>query len=266
MFEPFNPELVPQYRRFHYFQYKRPGEVDPDFYSYARGVFTGAIRGRWIDRQNERIFAKYRLIKEIRANLSLKWLYDSFPDVPMLLIVRHPCAVVLSRMQLKWATDRDIQSFRNQPALIDDHLSEHMDFINGIKTVEEKHAIIWSVSNLVPIRQFNRGELSPVFYENLCMQPEKEIEKVFQAISQPYQPEIFDQVDRPSMTTKGENILMPGKLKAGGWKSKLSSLQIDNILRVVEKFGLDNLYDAGVMPRKASELISSASNWSTSKI
>jgi hypothetical protein len=75
------------------------------FTSFARKVFTGEIRNRWIDRQNERIYSRYRLIKEIRINLALKWLHDNFPEVPILFLMRHPCAVVASRMELGWATD-----------------------------------------------------------------------------------------------------------------------------------------------------------------
>ncbi|UCH58531.1 MAG: hypothetical protein JSV61_09955, partial [Anaerolineales bacterium] len=91
MFEPFNPELVPEYSSFHYFQYMPPGKQGIDFHTYARKVLSGEIRNRWIDRQNERVFPKYRLIKEIRVNLALKWLHENFPDVPILFIIRHPC-------------------------------------------------------------------------------------------------------------------------------------------------------------------------------
>lgn len=178
MFEPFNPDLVIAYRQFNYFQYMRPGKTDDQFYNFARKIFTGNIRNNWIDHQNERIFPKYRLIKEIRANLSLKWLHDQFPQVPKFLLIRHPCAVVQSRLSLNWATDLDIQHFLSQPDLIEDHLSTYLDVINGAKTDYEKHAIIWCISNLVPLKQFSRGQIPIIFYENMLIKPDIELPRI----------------------------------------------------------------------------------------
>ena len=163
LFEPFHPDLVSEYRRFQYFQYMRPGTEAPEFYAFAQKVFTGEIRNRWIDRQNERIISKVRLVKEIRANLALKWLHDHFPEVPIIFIMRHPCAVVLSRLELGWATDHDIQPFLSQPQFVEDYLSPYLDLICNAVNSEEKHAVIWSISNMVPLRQFSSDQWKVVY-------------------------------------------------------------------------------------------------------
>ncbi len=248
LFEPFNPNLVADYRRFHYFQYMRPGTENPEFYSFAHRVFTGRIRNRWIDRQNERLISKFRLVKEIRANLALKWLHDNFPEVPMLLIIRHPCAVVLSRMELGWATDRDIEPFLSQPHLMDDHLDPYFDLICNAESVEEKHAVIWSISNLVPLEQFHSNELKVVYYENLCTQPEMELSGIFEAIGYPSSRLLVTQSNQPSQTTRHASAVVTGTDKIEDWKQKLSRSQIDNILRIVRAFGLDHLYGDSTLP------------------
>jgi len=248
MFEPFNPELVSEYRGFHYFHYMRPERKEKDLYTFARKVFTGEIRNRWIDRQNENIFPKYRLIKEIRANLLLKWLHVHFPDVPIIFLMRHPCAVVLSRMQLGWATDRDIEPFLSQPELVADHLGGHLDLIRNAKTAEEKHAIIWSVSNLVPLKQFMPDELKIVYYENLCVQPDIEFPAIFKSVGHGYDYSLVERLNQPSQTTKVTSAVVTGSNKISQWKSGLSPLQIERILRVVQAFGLDYLYDDSLLP------------------
>jgi hypothetical protein len=248
LFEPFNPDLVPDYRPFHYFQYMRPGTEDPEFYAFAQKVFTGEIRNRWIDRQNERIFAQVRLVKEIRANLALKWLHERFPEVPIALLIRHPCAVVCSRMELGWATDVDIESFLSQSELIKDHLLPYMDLINNAKTVEAKHTIIWCVSNLVPLKQFNPGEVKIVYYENLCTQPEKELPALFKFIGQTYTRSAIEIIDQPSQTTKMTSAVVSRIDKIESWKKKLIPSQIDNVLRTVEAFGLSHLYGESLIP------------------
>jgi hypothetical protein len=248
LFEPFNPDLVSDYRRFHYFQYMRPGTENSEFHAFAQKVFTGDIRNRWIDRQNERIISRSRLVKEIRANLALKWLHDNFPEVPILFIMRHPCAVVLSRMELGWATDRDIKPFLSQPQLAEDFLGPYSDLIRSVRSVEEKHAVIWSISNIVPLKQFNSNEWKVVYYENLCTQPEIELPGIFEAIGQQYSGRLFTGSNQPSQTTRSASAVVAGTNKIENWKNKLSRSQIDNVLRVVQAFGLGHVYDDSTLP------------------
>jgi sulfotransferase family protein len=248
LFEPFNPSLVPEYQRFQYFQYMRPGTENPEFYTFAQKVFTGEIRNRWIDRQNERIISKFRLVKEIRANLALKWLRDSFPGIPILFIIRHPCAVVLSRMELDWATDRDIEPFLSQPELIEDHLVPYVDLIRGATSSEEKHAVIWSVSNLVPLKQLTSNEWKVVYYESLCTNPEGELSGIFEALGHPLTRRPVQRLAQPSQTSRPANAVATGPARIGSWKSKLSGSQIQSVLRVVRAFGLDHLYGDSTLP------------------
>jgi hypothetical protein len=248
LFEPFNPDLVPEYHNFRYFQYMRPGSENPKFRAFARMVFTGEIRNRWVDHQNEQIVSEYRLIKEIRANLALKWLHDNFPEIPIIFLMRHPCAVVSSRMELGWATDSDIQPFLSQPDLVADHLCDQLEFIRNAKTEEEKHAIIWSISNLVPLKQFQPGELKIIYYEHLCTQPEFVLPAIFTSMGQRYEVTAMDKINRPSQTTRETSAVVNGKDRLSLWKQKLTPLQIDNILRMVEKFGLNDTYNDSLLP------------------
>lgn len=248
LFEPFNPDLVPEYGAFRYFQYLRPGTQNPQFYDFAQKVFTGAVRNRWIDRQNERIHSEYRIVKEIRINLALRWLHDNFPEVPILFLMRHPCAVVASRMELGWATDNDIEPFLSQPELVADHLAPYIDLIKRVSTDEEKHAVIWCVSNLVPLKQFDGVELKTVFYEVLCMQPKDELPGIFESMGQKYKGHINDVIDRPSQTTRSSSDVVTGHDRISSWKNKLQTAQIDKILRVVDTFGMTHLYSDALLP------------------
>lgn len=248
MFEPFHSRYVGDFRRFNYFQYMRPEAMNSELRAYCRRVFTGNVRHAWIDREVDVIFPRFRVIKEIRANLFLKWSSRQFPEVPLLFVMRHPCAVVLSRMKLAWATDGDIEPFLSQPQLIDDFLADKMDLIETAKTPEQKHAIVWCISNLVPLRQFGSGELNLVFYEHLCMQPEVEIPRLFEAIGQEYDNSVFAALDRPSSAATQSSAVMHGHDKVARWKKELSPGQVDDILSTVEAFGLDDVYGTSLTP------------------
>jgi hypothetical protein len=240
--------LTPEYRGYHYFQYMRSDQQDKVLYSFARKVFTGEIRNRWIDRKNEVLFPKFRLIKEIRANLLLAWLHFNFPEVPFLFIIRHPCAVVLSRMELGWATDKDIEPFLSQPDLLNDYLSDYHDLIMRAGSDEEKHAIIWCVSNLVPLKQFQSNGMRITYYEDLCNQPEEELSKTFEHMEQIDISLGIIQPDKPSPTTKVTSAVVTGKDKISRWKKALTSSQITKILTIVEEFGLGHLYGDSLTP------------------
>ena len=248
MFEPFRSDKVEYFSSFNYFQYMRPEEKNTDLYAYCQKIFEGSIKHDWIDHQIEHILPRSRLIKEIRANLFLKWIHVLFPQVPILFVIRHPCAVVLSRMQLSWATDTDIDPFFKQDKLVYDFLADKIDFIKKAKSDEEKHAIIWCISNLVPIKQFGDGGLPIIFYENLCLQPDVEVHKVFQILQHRYKRSVFEHVDRPSTTSTRTSAVVTGEDKVTRWKKDLSSDQIGKVMAIVEAFGLDYLYAESPLP------------------
>ena len=248
MFEPFHSRKVKTFHQFHYFHYMNPSEQDDKLYLYSQKIFSGDIKDRWIDRQVENLFPKYRLVKEIRANLFLNWIHLRFPEIPLIFIIRHPCAVVASRLQLKWASDSDIEPFLAQPKLIEDFLKDKLDVIRQAKTVEEKHALIWCISNLIPLKQFERSELNVIFYENLVLQPEIEIPRIFRAINLDYTETVFKYVSRPSTTSIRSSAIVTGSDKVSHWKNELSPQQITNILAVVKAFDLDYIYGEAARP------------------
>ena len=160
----------------------------------------------------------------------------------------HLLPIVLSRLELFWATDMDIQPFLCQPKLVDDFLAGKLDTIEKAKTAEQKHAIIWCVNNLIPIKQFNPRRLNIIFYENLCVQPEVEIPKIFRAIGRDYRESVFEDIKKPSITTSHNSAIMSGENKVTRWKRMLSHKQTDNILSIVREFDLDFIYGDSSTP------------------
>lgn len=61
---------------------------------------------------------------------------------------------MLSRVEQKWETHLD--DFLMQEDLMQDYLSPFQDLINNAKTDLEKHAIMWSVENLVLLKQLKK--------------------------------------------------------------------------------------------------------------
>lgn len=249
LFEPFHRDKVQKISNLPYIPYARPHEEDPQLLAFARQVFSGAVRHPWIDREAGPLRPRFRVVKDIRANLLLKWLRAHFPEVPQVLIVRHPCAVALSRRQLHWATDDDIASFLAQPALIEDHLAPYMEAMQRARTPLEKHAIIWCVSYLVPWRQFAPGELQVVFYEDLCRNPEHELERLAARLNWRFARCKPEAPHRPSSTAIATSAVLTGNSRVSHWQKALAAGEVAQVLDTVAAFGLDHLYGSSPLPQ-----------------
>jgi hypothetical protein len=248
MFEPFHCRYVAEYAQFRYFQYLRPGQDCPAMAEFCQAVFSGRIRNAWIDQQSRRLRPESRVIKDVRANLLLGWIAQRFPEVPRLFIVRHPCAVVHSRLQLNWDTDADLEPMLAQPDLVEDHLADRLDLIRATQTDAGKHALVWCISNLVPLRQASSFRLPIVFYEHLRDHPRREIPRIFAAIGQPFQESVFDALGTPSSTSRDTRRSGSGAVRDTAWQRDLSTAQIAEILAIVDSFGLGHLYGDSIEP------------------
>lgn len=255
LFEPFHPELVDAYRGYSLFQYLRPDADDPELERFVRLLLAGRLRHPWIDRQVNTLRPRGRVLKDVRACLLLGWLRRRFPEVPILFLVRHPCAVVASRMRLGWATDGDIDPLLEQPDLVEDYLADHLDAIRAASSDEEKHAIIWCVHHLVPLRQFGKGGVRLVFYEELCRDPAAELALAFEALGRRPGARALKAARRPSMTAVSESAVVGGTDPTRGWRRSLGDAGVERVLGVVEAFGLGGLYrDGAPQPAVVSRL------------
>ncbi|MBW2541915.1 MAG: sulfotransferase [Deltaproteobacteria bacterium] len=247
VFEPFQSEIVSAFKGFHYFQYMRPHDEDARLLEFSKRVFSGRIRDPWVDKYVEVIRPRTRVVKEIRANLMLRWLHLQFPSLPLVFIIRHPCAVVASRLALRWPWERDLESMLAQDRFRDDFLSARAAAIEAARSPVAKHALIWCLTHAVPLSQFPPAELWVVFHEDLCLEPERQLGRVFARIGHP-QAGTGAETGRASMTARSGS----GVASVDRWRQELSREQIDEVRSVVDAFGLDYLYADGNRPTEAA--------------
>jgi hypothetical protein len=118
-----------------------------------------------------------------------------------------------------------------------------MDVIRDAKTSESLNAVIWCIHHLVPLRQFGPQRLPGVFYEELRADPEREWPRVFAALGRVYSPDMLSLINIKSSTSR-----LSGKNKQLDWRLQMKPEQIDNVLSVVRRFGLGEIYDDSLMP------------------
>jgi hypothetical protein len=247
MFEPFHTEKVPLLSHWNYRQYLRPTDSDHSFLQPATRILSGRIRNRWADQFNERHLVRRRLIKDIRANLILRWVREHFPQIPIVLMLRHPCAVANSKIRLGWQTHLD--DLLRQPDLISDHLAPFVDTLAAATDPFERHILLWCVENWVPLRQFRRGEVHVCFYEDLCSEPERESRALAAYLRQPFDPGVLSAMRRPSALTRSQSAIVSGTSLVDSWRRHIDPDRVERAVQLLSLFGLDRIYDAGSRPK-----------------
>ena len=245
IFEPFNPQKVKICNNFKIKQYIRPNCKDTKYFEPTKLILSGRIRNYWIDHQNKLFVSDKRIVKDIRTNLMLKWISNNFSNMPIILIIRHPCAVAHSKIKMGWKAH--LEQILYQQNLINDYLSEYLDGIKSIKSNFEQHILIWCIENCIPLKQFKKDEIFIVFYEELCLNPKNEIDLLFKYINKKYDIDIFKKMKKPS-TMSQDNTVIDGENLINKWKKNISKEQIKKALEILNLFNLDKIYLEDTMP------------------
>ena len=244
VFEPFDGRRVPEAKVLPLRPYARPNGNYPKWRAFVEQVLLGNIENDWTMRQNHRWWATRRLVKVIRANLMLGWMTEQF-HVPTVLITRHPCAVVSSRLKLKWDSHLDV--FLNQEELVEDHLSQFLSIIHDAQSDLEKHTIMWCVENLVPLRQLKQNNWIFCTYEGLVTDPEAEAERILSGLN--IRQTMFNRkaIHKVSQVSRPDSAIANQRDPLTEWQRQLSVDEIKTILDLVQTFGI-SLYDDDPLP------------------
>ena len=248
IFEPIRPDVLPLLKNLSHKQYLRPEDNDRKYLDPIDKILHGRIRNAYLDKHNMRLFARQALIKMIRGHLLLCWLHQHYPGTPIVFLLRHPCAVASSKLRIGWDSE-ELESFLDQEDLVTDYLSPYVDKIRGARSELERHVFIWCIENYVVLKQFPANGMLIVFYENLCENPEAELNRLFSFLGRDIDEKVLRLVQMQSATAI--NYQPPSAQKdIGRWMQHLDSDQVESCVRVLGLFGLDSLYDSNPRPHE----------------
>jgi hypothetical protein len=189
----------------------------------------------------------------VRANLFLKWLHGLFPEMPIVLLLRHPCAVAASRLRYDWHDD--LNDFLEQDELIADLLSPFRDRMARVTDPFEKHIWRWCVENWVPLRQCAPGDIHLAFYEDFRHDPERAIGALFTFLRQPVRDSVFDRLNIPSrMAWKSASEEATASKLGESWRRVITPAQLRQARDILELFGLHGIYGDDMLPNKEAAL------------
>jgi hypothetical protein len=189
-------------------------------------------------------FLRFRgyLVKFVNANLLLDWMLHLFP-VRAILLIRHPCAVVASQLRHSaWDhVNKEKMTFSQNLAHDYPHLVE---IHKSIRDREEVLAFEWALQTFIPL---NRPKPYPWYlttYERLVEDGHKELSCLFQFLGEPVPGEAYKHLRVPSATTQDGSNIANGRNPLSGWQEQLTAHQIQMILNVVHRVGIDFYGDA----------------------
>lgn len=250
MFEPFHPRFVGTMRSLEPFQYVRPACASESFLQLASSVFTGRLREERVDSQNTAQLYSGLLVKDIFAHLFAAAVAREFPHIKLVVIVRNPFEVALSKLRLRhWWWVEDPRTFLRQGELLADFLHP---FETTIRECPDdfvtRQLMIWAVIHYVLFEQIKDIRAHVISYEALRDSPESQIGALLQFL-QPNQlaPSVPAEMLRASEKRSRATARPPGA-DCGDWRTKLSSAQMAAGAAILSRFGLSSAYDLDGTP------------------
>ncbi len=258
IFEPLHPSAMEEVRRLTNWDesrhphirsiYLRPGECYPDWEGFLDRVLTGRVRNYWTDAVRTSFLPRRYLVKLIRANLMVGFLVDRFaPRVAF--VVRHPCAVVSSRLVTGWHADvRDILC---QEDLVEDHLRPWLSEVEAERDLVGAHAVWWAVENFVASRQLATRPHYFATYESIVSDPLAEMVQMAEALGISSEGLAGVDFEAPSRMASMEVRMGGGNDSHARWRDKLGAEDQRRILEWARSLGVD-WYESNGRPKVAS--------------
>ncbi|MEO0475285.1 MAG: sulfotransferase domain-containing protein [Planctomycetota bacterium] len=249
IFEPFHPQHVSHAKGWPFMRYLPADQLDDAATMVVMDLLAGRIRSRWTDAYNRRSFAQQRLIKAIRTNLMLGWVRSHCPQVKLLFAMRHPCAVVHSRVKLQWNTHLD--QLLAQQELMRDHLEPYRETIDRAERSDDlwvRHLAMWCIENVVPLRELGPADVHLLRYEDLCQRFDEQVVELFAFLGRPVPQGVHTIARQRSAHFRRDSAIMNGGDLIGDWQQHVEPKHIDAMLSLLHTFGLDHLYNEGPAP------------------
>lgn len=219
---------------------------DPYFEHRLDRAFAGLIvRGQaWYPKRRlERLThasACRVVVKEVAAYPSVEWAASRY-DAQVVLVTRHPCAVVASVADRGWH-DLEVDRARRLWSRPDVRASLGSDAPDPARltTPVEISAFVWAVKERLALQAAKRHpEWQIVVYEDLCAQPLERFTALIEACGLAVSPQVEAAIElRSSTESEGPYATSRRSIEhVARWRSVLSAAQVDRVRAVVDAIG-----------------------------
>jgi len=259
LWEPFNkvifPKVIPL--GFPIKPYINTEKDNKELENYFINLFNGKYYSQQphfkIREYFKRCLATGLILKFTRANRILHWIYNRFTIRGTLLIVRHPCATILSQINSqntgymrqipkKEKMIREMKVIDIIPKKIKEKLSEHLN------SKEEILTLSWALDIFIPLYFIKQFKFNIIFYEDLVINSRRELYNIFKYLGFNLIPlNIFKNIRIPSFQAKEGYYSTNPEKQLSKWKDLLTEKQVEKILSILSIFHFD-FYSHEILP------------------
>jgi hypothetical protein len=265
IWEPFNTVYSPLASSvgFRWAEYRHPREADPQLEGQLRHLLEGRARSRWLDAHNTRRLPRRRLVKSIEMTNLAAWIRLRFPEVPVVYLVRHPFAFAESHVGLGWPSIRQIdaevdQSAAGVVARLDAATRRRIGKLRTTSDPFERLVRRWCIENVLALHR-RPPDVHLVHYESLVLETQAELHRLGDHVSVAFDERALTRASEPSRTDfrgracdRRRQAASPESFVAD-WRSAVSPARRASGLRVLDAFGLLDVYDDDPLPRGFDE-------------
>jgi hypothetical protein len=192
-------------------------------------------------------------VKFIRANLMLNWLVANY-DLKVLFLIRHPCAVIESKMRLdlsarKANLSHGVSDWNPQPLLAqyleddafqEDLIAPYFGHIDKKKYTDvEAHALIWCFENVPVLMGIQRDNVCVTSYENLVTNGKTEWPRIAEKLCLNNLPGEARLISPSQQASEDFRRNALDETKLARWQERLNETSIADIGNILARFNVD---------------------------
>ena len=225
----------------------------PSVWAYMERALSGRVAcNRQFQSQNqisklyELLAGKKNIVKFVRANRMLNWMAAQFEVRGIVLMLRHPCAVVASQLKYKrsgWRRTEPPPPSERQEAfggwIPDEVFTRFEPVLAEVDSTAARLAAVWCLDTYFPLREAGSFPGIITTYEGLLTRQEQEVTRIFKALGSEMPAQALQSFNEHSYSASQDLRTEDIEAQLGKWRKKLDSDQVDDVLRIVERFGLD---------------------------
>lgn len=192
--------------------------------------------------------APVTVVKSVVSNLRLAWLHDQFPELRIVLLVRHPGGYVNS-----WLTGSQ-RGFGSRerlfPVVLPFPRAEQERYAEAFEHGSdlERELVYWIVANETPLLELaGSGRFRVVVYEELCRRPAEVMDELLAWLGLPFDEGIRRFIDAStSRHSDGYYDVFKDPAKvAEKWRDELSAEQVATVGHYLQGCELSALWPGG---------------------
>ncbi len=214
------------------------GEEAPELARFLGGVMAGRLLTPGLLRLSgpgELIRADWFVVKHVRMNLAAGWLAEQFPASPVVILLRHPCAVIESLGRVDWGPRNVRKALVELPV---GGRAQVEALLDGRSSATSAMAAAWAVRVRALLDDTSPQQAQLITFESVSDDPMGTLGPVMETAGLPRPADLGPRSSQPSHTANAGSVVRSGGDPVTAWTERLDRQVRDEVLEIVAAAGV----------------------------